>query len=305
MALPFENNSDAGSYIVKTATREEIALFLEWAASEGWNPGVHDADCFYAADPDRFLIGVLNGEPIASISAVKYGDRFGFIGCYMVKPAFRGRGYGLKIWERAIAHLQGRVIGLDGVLQQQHNYKKSGFKLAHRNIRYEGKGDALAAERNEKIDSSTGILEPEARLVPIASLPLETVVEYDSAIFSTARADFLQSWLSKEQHTAIGCVHHQRLVGYGVLRPCQQGYKIGPLFADTAQVAEAIFLALKAQVETGCVFYFDVPEVNLAAIAIARKYKMSVVFETARMYRPTALELPLNRIFGITTFELG
>jgi hypothetical protein len=24
---------------------------MEWAAAEGWNPGLNDADCFHTADP--------------------------------------------------------------------------------------------------------------------------------------------------------------------------------------------------------------------------------------------------------------
>jgi hypothetical protein len=32
---------------------------------------------------------------------------------------------------------------------------------------------------------------------------------------------------------------------------------------------------------------------------------MLPVFSTVRMYSKTAPELPLNKIFGVTTFELG
>ena len=68
------------SYTIRTMTRQEIDIAIDWAAAEGWNPGLHDADCFYAADPHGFLIGLLGDEPIATISAVKYGASFGFLG---------------------------------------------------------------------------------------------------------------------------------------------------------------------------------------------------------------------------------
>ena len=55
--------------------REEIAFAMDLAATEGWNPGLHDAECFYAADPGGFLIGELAGEPVGCISAVSYGER--------------------------------------------------------------------------------------------------------------------------------------------------------------------------------------------------------------------------------------
>jgi len=106
------------SYVIRTMTRQEINLAVDWAAGEGWNPGIHDADCFYAADPGGFLVGMLGDEPIATISAVKYGHSFGFIGFYIVKPEYRGKGYGIQIWNAGMESLSGRSIGLDGVVAQ-------------------------------------------------------------------------------------------------------------------------------------------------------------------------------------------
>lgn len=284
MALP--------CYTIKPMSRPDLDLAIDWAAAEGWNPGRYDADCFYAADPNGFLMGWLADEPIAAIAAVRYGSAFGFLGLYIVKPAFRGQGYGLQIWQAGLDHLQGRNIGLDGVVAQQANYTRSGFKLAHRNIRYAGVG---------------GFAHPSvsAPLVPLASLSLDAIAEYDKALFLADRSDFLKGWLSQPHSQAIGIIYDQKLAGYGVLRTCREGHKIGPLFADTPRLAEDIFLALTAQVEPSSAVYLDVPEPNSQAVALAQKYRLSSVFETARMYTQSAPELPLDRIFGVTTFELG
>src|SRR5262245_7997088 len=112
---------------ISTATRAELDLMVEWAAREGWNPGLADADCFHAADRTAFLIGKLDDEPVACISVVKSAPAFAFLGFYIVKPALRGQGYGWRIWQDGMARLDGRVVGLDGVIAQQENYKKSGF----------------------------------------------------------------------------------------------------------------------------------------------------------------------------------
>jgi hypothetical protein len=48
-----------------------------------------------------------------------------------------------------------------------------------------------------------------------------------------------------------------------------------------------------------------VPEPNREALALAEKYRMRPTFHAARMYRGTPPSLPLERIFGVTTFELG
>lgn len=91
--------------------RKEIEMAIEWAAKEGWNPGLHDAECYFAADPNGFLMGLLGDKPIATISAVKYGESFGFLGLYMVKPEYRGKGYGIQIWNAGMRYLEGRSIG--------------------------------------------------------------------------------------------------------------------------------------------------------------------------------------------------
>ncbi len=51
--------------------------------------------------------------------------------------------------------------------------------------------------------------------------------------------------------------------------------------------------------------YLDVPAPNAAAIRLAERHGMKPVFETARMYTGAAPDLPLARLFGVTSFELG
>ncbi|MEO1209576.1 MAG: GNAT family N-acetyltransferase [Cyanobacteria bacterium J06638_20] len=281
------------NYAIRTMTRHELDLAVRWAAAEGWNPGQHDAGSFYATDPSGFLMGWLDNEPIASISVVKYGESFGFLGFYIVRSEFRGQGYGFQIWQAGLAYLKGRMIGLDGVVSQQPNYLKSGFQLAYRNIRYEG------FRQNTPHQAAT------IPAVPLSSLPLASIVAYDRSFFPDDRQTFLQAWITQPGSTALGVVENQTLLGYGVLRPCVQGYKVGPLFAENAEIAEALLNALIAQVEPDQPFYLDVPEVNPEAVAIAQKYSMTSMFETARMYRPTIPQLPTHKIFGVTTFELG
>lgn len=273
---------------IRMATGLGAALAVDWAAKEGWNPGVHDAEYFYNTDPGGFFTGEINGEPVACISAVSYGSDYGFIGFYIVRPEFRGKGFGLKIWNHAIDCLNGRVIGLDGVPAQQENYKKYGFQLAYRNIRYRGAGGG---------GRSRGI-------VNLADVPFQDVLAYDSAHFFVPRPVFLRQWINQPEGAALGYIKNGRLAGFGVLRACREGYKIGPLFADDPDVAERLYDALAAQ-SAGAPFFLDIPEVNSAAVDLAQRHNMQVVFETARMYTGKPVELPVGRIYGVTSFELG
>lgn len=278
-------------YTIRTMRPEEVAIAVQWAAREGWNPGVHDAECYRAADPDGFLVGLDRGDPVATISAVRYGDDFGFIGFYIVRPDRRGNGLGLRIWQAALDHLGGRLIGLDGVVAQQHNYRKSGFSLAHRNIRYEGAG--------------LGGYPDEADIVELQELPLETVISYDRPFFPADRSAFIKAWVTQPGSSALGICRNGALAGYGVIRACRSGCKIGPLFADDAAAAEALFTALASRAKPSEPVYLDVPQVNEAAVDLARRHGMRAAFETARMYTGEASAIPLDRMFGVTSFEVG
>lgn len=276
------------NFIVRRMTPAEADLAIEWAAAEGWNPGLHDAPCFYAADPDGFLIAYLGSEPVGCISAVAYSDSFGFIGLYIVKPEFRGKGYGWQLWQAGMTYLGSRNIGLDGVVAQQANYKKSGFRLAYRNIRYEDTGRAAMP----------------SGITPLSAVSFDTLCAYDSALFPAPRMRFLREWITQPDAVGYAVLDAGKLSGYGLLRPCRRGYKIGPLFADDAGIADRLLSALRFHAQ-GAPTYLDVPETNHAAVELAERYGMTKVFETARMYTKEAPALPFDRLFGVTTFELG
>lgn len=271
-------------------TRRELDLGVEWAAREGWNPGLHDADTFHATDPDGFLVGELDGRPVGMVSAVRYGSRFGFIGFYLVTPAHRGRGHGLALWNAAMRRLHGRTIGLDGVVAQQANYRRSGFELAWNNARHQGLACRFADD---------------PAVVALAGLPLDAVLEYDAALFPDDRRAFTRRWVKQPDSVALALVRGRQLAGYGVARPCRHGFKIGPLFADDPDAAARLYRALVSRVEPGAPVQLDVPMAHDAAVALAREHGLAPVFETARMYAGPAPPMPMRRLFGVTTFELG
>ncbi|MGZ4992455.1 MAG: GNAT family N-acetyltransferase, partial [Methylobacter sp.] len=236
-------------------------------------------------------VGLLDDEPIATISVVKYGSSFGFLGFYIVKPEYRGQGYGIQIWNAGLTLLSGRTVGLDGVLAQQGNYKKSGFTLAYSNVRYQGSGG--------------GHYPADSYIVPLSTLAFDDIYAYDQAFFPDNRKAFLRCWIDQPQSTALGIVRDNKLAGYGVLRACRSGYKVGPLFADNPEYAEQLFLALNSHAPEDAPVFLDIPAVNAAAVDLANRHNMTVSFETARMYTGQCPDLPINRVFGVTTFELG
>jgi GNAT superfamily N-acetyltransferase len=283
-------NQAMSDFRIRLMRPGEISTAVDWAAAEGWNPGLADASCFGVADRRGFLIGEFDGVPAATVSCVNYGANFSFLGFYLVRADLRGRGYGLRMWKQAIAHAGRRVIGLDGVVAQQQNYRKSGFELAYANVRY---GGAIVAPDR-----------PQADVIELSQVPLATIEAYDATVFPAPRPAFLRAWVNAPGHVGCARVRDGRLAGFGVIRPCRTGYKIGPLAADDRATAEIVLSALVAKVGGGDIF-LDIPGVNRDAIALAEDLGLAPVFETARMYTGTIPRLQLDRLFGVTTFELG
>jgi len=274
--------------VVSVMSEDDLRLAVDWAAAEGWNPGLSDADAFRSADPGGFLIGRVDGVPVAVISAVSYEGGLSFVGLYIVSPQWRGRGYGWALWSAALERVSG-VVGLDGVVEQQANYARSGFALAHRSIRFGG------VPRGAAHDGVT--------LLGIDDLA--DVERVDAAGFGARRSAFLRRWLAVPGGCAAGVRSGSGLSGYGVIRPARRGMKVGPLFADDLDTARAILGRLVAHAGEGTEVFLDVPEPHADGVALAHEQGLVPVFETARMYRGGRLDLPLERVFGITTFELG
>lgn len=274
---------------IRIMSREEVQFAIDMAASEGWNPGLYDGDLFYEADHNGFFIAELEGKPVGCASAVAYDDKFGFLGLYVVKPEFQNKGIGMKLTERCMEYMGDRNIGLDGVVENEEKYQKvMKFRSSYSNLRFEGKGGGTSPDG----------------LVKISEVPFEKLLEYDRRMFPAPRSGFLKEWVNQPDSYACAALEGEEIKGYGVIRKCWTGHKIGPLFADDKATAEKIFRALRASAPKENI-YLDVPQPNKEALELAKKYNMNVMFKTIRMYSQREPDIELDKVYGVTSFELG
>jgi hypothetical protein len=279
---------------IRAMTRAELDMLVEWAAEEGWNPGLDDAEVFWATDPEGFVAAELDGELIGGGSIVAYERQFGFMGFFIIRRDRRRHGLGDRLWHerkrRLLARLDApQVIGMDGVFAMQEYYAAGGFRFAGRNLRFE----AIARESP-----------PDPGVTELSTIPLAELDAYDRRHFPAPRPRFLERWIRRPGGHALGVRRADALAGYAVLRPCRVGFKLGPLFADDAEIAERLYLEGTRRV-AGAAVFLDVPEPNPAAIELARRHSMREVFGCARMYCGPAPAIEDAGIFGVTTFELG
>ena len=280
--------------VIRKMRREELDIAVDWAANEGWNPGLHDAEIFWKTDPDGYVAVEKEGEMIGSGSIVSYNGRYGFMGFFILKPEYRGKGLGTELWfyrrDKLISRLEkGAAIGMDGVSNMQPFYTRGGFNFSHRDLRMESRG--IKRDFSDKVSE-------------IGPEDFREINLLDEECFGFPREVFLAGWLSMRDSKAMKYVEQGKITGYGIIRRCQIGHKIGPLFAENYKVADELFKALSVSA-AGELVYLDIPEINADAKRLAEIYDMKECFGCARMYNGSAPKLPYRKIFGVTTFELG
>ncbi|APZ51486.1 GNAT family N-acetyltransferase [Salipiger abyssi] len=271
---------------MRVARQEEVALMLDWAAAEGWNPGRDDAAAFHAADPQGFFLAECDGAPVAAISVVNHSDSFAFLGLYLCRPEWRGRGVGFSLWRHALTHAGGRTVGLDGVAEQQENYARSGFVLTGSTTRLEGMAAAPAPMRAATMDD------------------LPALSALDKAANGIARPRFLSAWLAPcPTRRSVVLDGAQGPAGFATARLCREGCKVGPVVAPDLDAALALADAAAAAV--GAERYIvDVPGPQPAFRAALEARGFAATFATARMYRGTPPE-SAPTLFAPATLELG
>ncbi|MCA0873068.1 GNAT family N-acetyltransferase [Seohaeicola saemankumensis] len=271
----------------RVATLPEIRLMLDWAADEGWNPGQEDAEAFHAADPQGFFVATQDGVPVAAISVVNHSDDFAFLGLYLCRPAFRGRGIGFALWNFALSHSEGRTIGLDGVPDQEANYARSGFVLTGRSCRLQG------------------TLAPTELRAPLATPDdLAAIIDLDRAATGVDRPRFLTEWVANRPTRKTVLLRDANgISGFATARLCRDGCKIGPVVAPSAAAGlELAGQAAAALDQTEVIV--DVPDADGDMGRLLADSGFAMTFSTARMYRgPAPVAGPTLQ--AIATMELG
>ena len=276
-----------------TMTPDEVTQLVAWAAAESWNPGRHDVTVAHSVDPEAFVALRRNGEMIGGGSVFSYDGQFGFMGLFIMRRDERGHGLGAQLWHHRLQRMRSRLhpgaaVGMDGVFRMVPFYARGGFVLAYRDLRFDG----VAPH-----GSDDGLL-------PVEAVGLEALDAYDRRHVAAPRTAFLRAWIApSDVHTAV-VVEDDVVVGMAVLRPCRDGHRFGPVHADRPDVAERLIRGLMSRV-AGDPVQIDVPEPNAAGLDIVARLGMTESFGCARMYHGPDPQLPVDRLYGVTSFEFG
>jgi predicted N-acetyltransferase YhbS len=262
------------------------------ASSMSWSVGLYDSPAFHVIDADGFLAGMIGNVMASCIFGVNYSDDFAFLGRYIVRQEYRGRDYGIRIWEKAIDHISGRPTGLNAALVMQEKYTRYGFRAAQRGARYSTRSRNLST--------------PTEKIVPLDSIPFADLLTFDRRYHPTERKTFLTEWMKQPEMHKLAVVDDEGTIrAYGVIRHFDIGWKIGPLFSENPKDAESLFDALQNCIPEHELFFVDFSLENANAVALATKKGMVKEFENMRMYSGRIPDFDPSGIYSYTSNELG
>ncbi|MFM7084673.1 MAG: GNAT family N-acetyltransferase [Hyphomicrobium sp.] len=280
-------------YHISSMKDDEIKILEEWVVKEGWNPGLSDFAVARKSDPDCFIALREGSTLVGGGSIMSYDGNYGFMGLFIIREDHRRKGLGKELWYWRRDHLLKRLkpnasIGMDGVFHMVPFYERGGFKPAHRDLRFEG----IAS--GEKFSD----------IIHFTVRNFDEIDKFDRVYVPAPRSSFLRDWMSQPGSYVVGARDRDRLVGYGIARPCRVGFKIGPLFAETDACAKKILLTLLDFIK-GEQVQMDIPEGNTSSIRFVFELGLKETFGCMRLYYRQAPKIQLQHIYAVTSLEFG
>ena len=288
----------------RLTTQEEVRdMVFAKAAALGWRPGTLDHISYFAADKTGFFVGELNGKPISCISVIKYPNNFAHVGVYIVDKGYHGKGYGLQLWNAAMAPENYNLAG-DLTPEMLPVYSRLGFIQAlWCQQRFDFVLPAHFSAETRNTVNGIDVVPPTKSLFP-------AILEYDTEVHVYPRPSFLEKWVfASNCYCSVAIDTNGCVVGYGVVRKTLGNvsrWRIAPLFADSADIARILYRDMCVKVaaddpEANMTVYvsngekFSPESINLVAGELQGKLT-STIF---RAYRYSPPNMPLNKIFVI------
>jgi GNAT superfamily N-acetyltransferase len=168
------------------------------------------------------------GTLVASAMTLGYGDRFGWVSMVLVTAAWRRQGVAKRLLGQCIDSLRGRglVPVLDATPAGRSVYLPLGFV-----DRYGLSRMVAAAPR----------LAPSGRSRAATAADLPAILAYDATVFGGDRADILRDLLARSGERARLIERGSGIAGFALGRPGRTAWHVGPVIAEDAAAAQALF----------------------------------------------------------------
>jgi len=261
---------------IRPLTSSDLDGALTLSTTIGWNQRAEDWRMLLHLAPAGSFAAVANGRLVGTAIGIDYG-RFGWIAMMLVDPAYRGRGLGARLLERALKALPPtRPIRLDATPLGRPLYQRFGFE------------DDVVLSRHVADEPADDLAVPQATAAcirPLTAAELPSVADQDAHVFGGQRRSVIE-WMRDGAPQYAWVAHDssgrpQYCLGRAGLRFDQ----IGPVVARDAEVAKALVGAALRHAATGPVV-IDAFDAGQTFAAWLRSAGFRVQRPLYRMCRP-------------------
>ncbi len=291
-------------YTIRSLEEYDIEKVIYWSRNEGFAPGYGDVGIYKNTDKQGLWIGALDSRPIGCIAGVKYNPDYGFIGLFIVDKVFRGKGFGLKLWEHVINKLDDvPCLGIEAATDRISDYQKWGFKPSSITTRWR-----IIKHEGSSIFDKVKQLTDKFCILDGSQISPEIIQLYDEKKEDSPRPHFLSDWLSHKEGSVRAILDESgSCVAFCRLRPCLlkkgSGYRIGPLIAESPLLASLLLCNIISNYNG--VILIDSPGINVQANILFRSMGFNSISHTIRMYKGTQPSISMKDVYGLACLELG
>jgi len=214
---------------------DDIPRGLELCRTSGWNQVHADWEQLLAMGAESSFVAETDRRVVGTVTVVRYGCRFAWIGMVLVEPAMRGRGIGGALMHRALVTVGDVPARLDATPAGYPLYCRLGFEEESRLCR-------LTRDASRPPDHAGGA-QPAPGVRPMAARDLASVRCRDRAVFSADRGELLEWAFRTAPSLAWVAGDEDALRGYCFGRRGHSWTQIGPVVATDTGTGAALVAA--------------------------------------------------------------
>ena len=228
------------SALIRPLAPGDLDGALTLSAAIGWNQRAEDWRMLLNIAPSGSFAAVDSGRIVGTAIGINY-RHFGWIAMMLVDPAYRGRGLGAQLLERAMMALPPTLpIRLDATPLGRPLYRRFGFE------------DEVVLSRHVAEapigEPATKQPQPATWLRPMAATDMPSVIEQDTNVFCGDRQSLIEWLMEKSPQYAWVARDSTGRAQYCLGRPGRLFDQLGPVVAQDADVATGLVGAALRQV---------------------------------------------------------
>ena len=283
---------------IRSMTESDFEFADSLRAIVNWNQTVEDWKRLLTLNPTGCFVAECNKTMAGTATTTRYGTDLAWIGMLLVHPEYRRKGIARTLLKTCVDHLSDvRCIKLDATPLGKPLYDQLKFHDEWALSRWELNGSPPEHSPSSHDGDFT------AR--SLTQSDIESISTYDKQTFGVMRRELLESFLSSESIAYAEYIDSETPVGYAIVREGTRASYLGPIVADSVEIAERLVLGLAPRLSRKLIFW-DIPDINSAATDLAKRMGFRKQRPLMRMYRGVnSFPGVPSKYFGIIDPSLG